>query len=128
MTTFPVGHYGEDQALSDAMTAVIDCAHRTEGRDAARAGCEIRSALAPANGFSTPWVPQGPVREALARAMRQVAGDGHPEAARLRAMAAELVGEPVLGTEPAPEPEPAKPKAPGPPPAPPRPPRPPSSP
>jgi len=108
MTTYQVP---EDQALADALTAVIgrlgaDCG-------AVRAVCELRSAATPGNGFHVASVPWGPVRARIALALRQVAADGHPLAAGLQGMAAGLspgtvpqdAAEP--GPEPGPEPEPA---------------------
>lgn len=88
MTSFPVR---EDQELSDVMSAVIP---RLGGDfDAVTAATELRSALTPGNGYSTPAVPYGAARGAIAAALRSLAGEEHPAAEKIRGLAAGLADQ-----------------------------------
>jgi len=90
MTTFQVR---EDQDLAGALSVVTS---RLEQKHdvAARSAAELRSAAMPGNGFHVAAVPYGPVRLRIAAELRQLAGEEHPAAGQLAAMAAALE-EPV---------------------------------
>ena len=109
---------GEDRALAEAMTDVIAVLHRSEGRDAVQGACQIRAALTPQNGYQAAFVPFDPVCAAIARGLRAVADGGHPLAAKLTAMAAELSPDTAASEARPPSPAPAPPRlVPAPPPA-----------
>ena len=106
----------EDHGLAAALTKVLGHFSRRD-RAAWGAVAELRSAATPGNGFRSADVPAA-VRPRVAAAMRAVAADGHPEAARLGQLADALdpagAAPAVAGAAPEPEPVPRPAPAPAP--------------